>query len=51
MEVRGIITGDIVKSNAIQPDKRTVLLDAKHILTEELKTFSVLQMDLIKSFY
>ncbi len=48
MEVRGIITGDIVKSSTIQPDKRTVLLDAIHTLTEELKTFSVLQMELFR---
>ena len=48
MDIKGIITGDIVKSSTIQSDKRTVLLDTIHMLTEKLKTLSALQAELFR---
>lgn len=48
MDVKGIITGDIIKSSTIQQEKRTLLLDAIRTLTEELKIRSVLQTELFR---
>lgn len=48
MDIKGIITGDIIKSSTIQPEKRTLLLDAIHMLTKELKTLSALQAELFR---
>ena len=48
MDIKGIITGDIVKSSAIQPEKRNVLLDAIYTLEEELKTLSTLRVELFR---
>ena len=48
MAIRGIITGDIIKSGDIPTEQRGGLLDTIHQLSEELQILSPLKMELFR---
>lgn len=48
MEIKGIITGDIVKSTSVQPERRPALLGAVQRLTDELGQLSPLKMEMFR---
>lgn len=48
MNIKGIITGDIVNSRSIQSNERGILLDIIHMVAEDLKSISTLQLEIFR---
>lgn len=48
MKIRGVITGDIVQSTAIRPERRQMLLDTIRRLTDDLSAISPIQMEFFR---
>ena len=48
MNIKGIITGDIVNSRSIQSNERGILLDVIHMVVEDLKSISTLQLEIFR---